>query len=245
MESPFLQAHGMLKYIGLFLSGICHQLPEHSIFLGGHQIPLCARCSGTYLGTLLVLVNLWYKRRMRASRLPPVRLLGAAVLAAILWAGDGINSYYQFLTGRVGLYPPSNILRVLTGMGMGLSLSLVIFPMFNLTAWRNPDEQRVINSAGELGVLILQAVGIAAVLQIHPSILYWPLLVADTLGVLLVLTVVNSMIVTILLQQTNRAVRWRQLVLPLALGLALTLAEVVGIAWLRWWLVVALSMPAL
>jgi uncharacterized membrane protein len=28
---------------------ICHQRPERSFFLDGHQFPVCARCTGLYL----------------------------------------------------------------------------------------------------------------------------------------------------------------------------------------------------
>lgn len=236
MESPFLQTQGVLRYIGLFLSGICHQLPEHSLFWGGQQVPLCARCTGTYLGALLGFVHVWRKGRIRASKLPPTKLLIIAVMAGILWVVDGLNSYYQFLTGDTGLYPPNSALRILTGMGMGLSLSFVVIPTFNLIAWRDADEQRAINSPRELGTLALQAATLAIVLQSGLAILYWPLFIAETLSVLFMLTVVNGAMVIIFLQRTNQAARWSQITLPLALGLALTLLEVGGIAWVRVWL---------
>jgi uncharacterized membrane protein len=236
MESPFLQAHGILRYIGLFLSGVCHQLPEHSLILAGRQIPLCARCSGTYLGALLGLCNLWARGRARASRLAPGRVLAVLAAFGALWAVDGLNSYYQFLTSSVALYTPSNLFRLATGMGTGLALSLVIAPMFNFTFWREPDPRRVINGLGELAALVLQVAGVVLLLQTRACFLFYPLLAADTLSVLLVLAVVNSLIVVILLHQENTAERWRQALLPLLLGLLLTLVEVGGIAFLRYWL---------
>jgi uncharacterized membrane protein len=37
---------GSLKYTLDFLGfGVCHQLSSHSLFIAGHQLPLCARCS--------------------------------------------------------------------------------------------------------------------------------------------------------------------------------------------------------
>ena len=33
----------------------CHQLPERSFFWHGRQFPVCARCTGVYLGELLAL----------------------------------------------------------------------------------------------------------------------------------------------------------------------------------------------
>lgn len=234
MESPFLQAHGLLRYIGLFLSGVCHQLPEHSILLAGTQIPLCARCSGTYLGMLLGVCNFWLKGRGRASRLPPTRVLAVLGAFVILWAMDGLNSYFQFLTGSVGFYPPSNLLRLAAGMGIGLSLSLVLFPMFNFTLWHEPDRQRVVNDLGELGALLLQAIGLVLLLQARVDALFYPFLLANILSVLLMLIIVNSMIVVIVLHRENCAERHGQILQPLVLGLLLSVAEVGSLALLRY-----------
>ena len=36
----------------------CHQMPERSFFIRGYQFPLCARCTGIYLGHILAfLIN--------------------------------------------------------------------------------------------------------------------------------------------------------------------------------------------
>lgn len=39
-----------LMKIGHFLG--CHQMPERSFFIKGYQFPVCARCTGVYLGAL-------------------------------------------------------------------------------------------------------------------------------------------------------------------------------------------------
>ena len=36
---------------------ICHQIPNRSFSLGGHILPLCARCTGTYLGIAIGLAT--------------------------------------------------------------------------------------------------------------------------------------------------------------------------------------------
>lgn len=46
----------------------CHRLPERSFFFKGKQFPLCARCTGIYIGFLilplfifnLIYINFWY-----------------------------------------------------------------------------------------------------------------------------------------------------------------------------------------
>ena len=34
----------------------CHQLPERSFFWHGHQFPVCARCTGVYLGEITAII---------------------------------------------------------------------------------------------------------------------------------------------------------------------------------------------
>src|SRR6476660_560765 len=44
---------GDLRYkINALGFGVCHQIAGHSFFIDDHQLPLCARCSGIYLGAL-------------------------------------------------------------------------------------------------------------------------------------------------------------------------------------------------
>jgi uncharacterized membrane protein len=233
MESPFVHAAGLLRIVGLFLSGICHQLPEHTLFLAGTQMPFCARCTGTYLGASLALGNFWLRGRSRAGRLPPLRVLAVLGLFVAFWAIDGLNSYWHFLSGNALLYLPSNGLRLLTGLGQGLALSALVLPLFNATLWQSADSSRSIASLSELGGIVLQLIALAVVLQVDAGVLLYPLLLADTLSVLLLLGMVNTMIATLLLRRENRAQGWRQAALPLGLGLVLAIGEVSGIALLR------------
>lgn len=233
MESPFVQTAGLLRLVGLFLSGICHQLPEHTLFVGGTQMPFCARCTGTYLGASFALGIFWLRGRLRASRLPPLRVLGVLGLVVAFWAIDGLNSYWHFLTGNALLYLPSNGLRLATGLGQGLALAALVLPLFNVTLWQTLDSRRLIASLGELGGIALPLVALAVLLQAGAGVLLYPVLLADVLSVLLLLGMVNTMIVVLLLHRENRAQSWRQAMLPLGLGLVLAVAEVSGIALFR------------
>jgi len=234
MESPFQQAQGLLKYIGLFLSGVCHQFPEHSIALAGLHMPLCARCTGTYLGAWLAWLNLWLRGRSRAAWPPPVRVLFVLALFFGLWAVDGVNSYLSFLTGRSILYTPSNLLRLATGLLNGFALSLCVFPMFNFTVWREPRKVRVVSSLPELAGMLVPLGLLGILLSSNVAALRYPLVLLDVLAVVFLLGLVNSMIVMILLHRENRAEGWRQALLPLALGLVLAVAEVSAMAALRY-----------
>jgi uncharacterized membrane protein len=233
MESPFVQAAGLRRIVGLFLSGICHQLPEHTLFLAGAPMPFCARCTGTYLGALLALTNVCLKGRWRASRLPPRRVLAVLGLFVAFWAIDGLNSYWQFLSGNALLYVPDNGLRLATGLGHGLALSIVLFPLFNATLWQSSDPRRSVASLRELSGIVLQLIALAVLLQTGAGVLLYPIMLADVLSVLLLLGMVNTMIVILVLRRENRAQGWRQVLFPLSLGLTFAIGEVSSIALVR------------
>jgi uncharacterized membrane protein len=233
MESPFVHAAGLLRIVGLFLSGICHQLPEHTLFLAGAPMPFCARCTGTYLGALLTLANICLMGRPRASRLPPLQVLAVLGLFVAFWAIDGLNSYWQFLSGNALLYVPNNGLRLAAGLGQGLALSALIFPLFNATLWQSSDPRCSVASLRELAGILLQLMALAVLLLTGAGVLLYPILLADVLSVLLLLGMVNTMIVILVLRRENRAKGWRQVILPLGLGLTLALGEVGGIAMVR------------
>lgn len=43
-----------LMYIG---RSLCHQRPDRSFFIRGRQFPVCARCTGVYIGELAALLS--------------------------------------------------------------------------------------------------------------------------------------------------------------------------------------------
>jgi uncharacterized membrane protein len=72
----------------------CHQLPERSFSIRNRQIPLCARCFGLLIGTLLFPC---YVRDLRiASLLIVAMILDGATQALCLHAS---KNWLRFLTG--------------------------------------------------------------------------------------------------------------------------------------------------
>ncbi len=49
---------------------ICHRISERSFHAYGHALPLCARCTGIYLGVATGLIVFGASGRIRSSRLP-------------------------------------------------------------------------------------------------------------------------------------------------------------------------------
>lgn len=233
METPFVHAAGLLRTIGLFLSGVCHQLPEHTVSVAGVQMPLCARCTGTYWGAILALLSYRLRGRSRAGQLPPAPVLVLLALFVIFWGVDGANSYYQFLTGRCLLYAPNNPLRLASGLLNGLALSAVVFPLYNSALWKTSARQRPISGLRELDVTITGIVLLTVGLHSDWTLLASVVPLVDALSVLLLLGMVNCVIVVLVLGWEKRAEHWPEAVVPFALGLVLAVAEALAIAWVR------------
>jgi uncharacterized membrane protein len=202
---------------------VCHRIDLRSFHLGERQLPLCARCSGMYLGAL---AGLAYQALAapRAGRFPPRRLIAVLLGLAAAFAVDGLNSAAD-LAGLPTLYPPSNLLRLLTGSGMGLGMAAALYPAFNQTAWSAWSDRPALPGWKALA----QAGGLALFIDLlvwseNPLLLY-PLALLSAFGVLAILGMVYSMVWLMIFRAENRLQRLSQLGLPLAGGLALALLQ--------------------
>lgn len=222
---------------------VCHQIPARSFFFGGRQLPLCARCSGQFLGALAGLGVLLALRRGRAGLLPSPAITAALVSFFIAWALDGFNSYLTFFPGAPHLYEPHNLLRATTGALQGVALITLVWPFFNTTLWAQADRQRVLARWRELGLLVLVVVVVALLLSRGPDALLYPLALLSVAGTLMLLTLVNTMILTLALRRDGQAQRRRDVAPLLSAGAALALLEVLAINLLRAWLTAALDLP--
>ena len=217
---------GLLSKADMVGYAVCHQIESHSFTVAGHQLPLCARCTGTFLGALVGLFGqAVVLRRRRAGDFPPVLILAILVGFTLLWMADGLNSYLA-LIGGPHLYEPRNALRLTTGALNGLTMSALIYPVFNISLWRHPADEPAFRSLSDLVVLLLmEAVLIGLVLSRRDFMLY-PLAVLSAGGVLTLLTSVNTVIAVILIRYENSVGNWRQAILPVSIGLTLSLIQV-------------------
>jgi uncharacterized membrane protein len=222
---------------------VCHRLDERSFHLDdGQQSPLCARCSGMYLGATLGIVFQLFTAKRRAG-LPhwTVWLLFGFFAAA--FAVDGANSYFYLMKsvapGRLEwiptLYLPNNTLRLFTGTGVGLAMAAGIFPSFNQTAWRTWDDSPALTWRTLPGLLALALGMILLVLPEWDWVLY-PAYIISAAGILLLLTMVYAMVWLMLMRQENTIESWSQLGIPLLAGLTVALLQITAIDIFRLWL---------
>ena len=239
----FITPGGLLNKADHVGYAVCHQLPIRTPFFGGRQLPLCARCSGQFLGALAGLALLIVLGRGKAAQLPPRPVIVVLLGFLAAWALDGFNSYLTFFPGAPHLYEPHNILRTTTGAMQGVALISLVLPFFNVTLWARPDQRPTIGSLREvLWLLGLIALIVAAVGSEWAPLLY-PLALLSVAGTLMMLTLVTTMLLTLALRRDGRAQSWRDALPLLIAGLALALLIVLGINLLRAWLTAELGLP--
>jgi uncharacterized membrane protein len=101
-----------------FFSYICHQIPQRSLHLAGHQLAACTRCSGVYFGLL------------------------AGILAYPLWRAidevEPIPRFWLFLSlipmvvdvsiNALGIWENTHLSRIITGLILGFACATFIVP---------------------------------------------------------------------------------------------------------------------
>jgi uncharacterized membrane protein len=205
---------------------VCHRIDLRSFHLGERALPLCARCSGMYLGAML---GLAYQaiRWPRRSGMPGRWVQAVLVIFVLAFALDGINSFLSLFSASIPVYEPQNWLRLVTGSGMGLAIALVLYPAFNQTVWQVQDRRSAMDSLGSFaGLLALTGLVILALLSGIPALLY-PLALVSAAGVLVLLSLVYTMIWLMVLRRDNTIQRPRQLIWPLVAGFGIALLQIV------------------
>jgi uncharacterized membrane protein len=212
-----------------FGSAVCHQFPTHSYQVAGVPLPLCARCTGLYLGALLALIfHAW--RRPRAMGVPRPWMLVVLILFFFAWAGDGVNSFLSMVPALPHLYPPQNLFRLTTGTLMGITIGSLVFIVFNSLVWRAPNPESIFATRREFFALL--GLGALLVFIVHSE--FAPLLYPLNLAILIAILVLHTILVTAFIANLTRpALNWRQAMPAFALGALIALTYLSAIALLR------------
>ncbi len=223
---------GLLGKMDAVGYAVCHRIDARTFHLGERAIPMCSRCSGMHLATLLGLAfqSLYGKR----AKMPPMKILVVVSILAAAFALDGINSYMHFFPNGFWLYEPQNWLRLLTGSGLGLGIAIVLYPVINQVFWREwQDEAAIDNWKTFLKVIVLVALLDLAILSENPIILY-PLAVLSGLAVLVTLSLCYSMLVIMVIKRENAYDNWKSAWLPLLAGFLVAISQTYLIDFVRY-----------
>lgn len=101
-----------------FFSYICHQIPERSLHIAGHQMGVCSRCFGVYFGLLagVGVYPLW-RSVDEIQPIPRVWLFLSVIPIAVDWS----------LT-VFGIWENTHVTRFLTGLILGAACATFIVP---------------------------------------------------------------------------------------------------------------------
>jgi hypothetical protein len=189
---------------------------------------------------------LWLNGRLRRGGMPATPILLVLFGFVAIMGIDGINSYLHFFPNAPHLYEPRNWLRLLTGMGTGLMMGIVIAPALSQTLWKNVSYEPIIASYREFaGVVFVALLLVLLLLSNQPAINY-VLALASTVGLLLIVMSLNVVFLLIIFRREGRAETWQQLITPLTIGLILAIIELSIISTLRFnWTGTMTGLPGL
>ena len=89
----------------------CHRLPERSFHFRGKQFPVCARCTGIYLGELIMLILLFIGFRLS---------IFWSLICILPFIIDGTIQYFNLIES-------TNMRRFITGLIGGFGIIGIYF----------------------------------------------------------------------------------------------------------------------
>ena len=108
----------LYRYIFKICGYFCHQMPSRSFFVAGNQFPLCYRCTGLLIGTIVFIgLVTFYK-------LPKFRLVLFLVTPMFI----------EWILQSMGWWFGINELRLFNGIGFGIGMPTLIFAVFKLVS---------------------------------------------------------------------------------------------------------------
>jgi uncharacterized membrane protein len=118
---PLLNAQGhsgAATAIQRAFSFLCHQIPERSFHLAGHQFAVCSRCTGLYAGFAFATLGLPLVRSLKRTDTPHVIWL---LLSGVPLAIDFGLTYFE-------IWQNNHFTRVTTGALFGAVAALYVVP---------------------------------------------------------------------------------------------------------------------
>jgi uncharacterized membrane protein len=118
VAAPLAADTAPAKGIYSFFSFLCHQMPERSLWLGGHPLAVCSRCFGVYFGLVagFAVYPLW-RNIENTEPLPRFWLFLSLVPIGIDWS-----------LGIFGIWENTHISRFVTGLILGFACATFIIP---------------------------------------------------------------------------------------------------------------------
>lgn len=168
----------MVDFLERMGSAVCHQMAERSFIWGNGKMPLCARCTGIYIGVFFALCIFLWKKRLEGNRPFFTKQIFLMLLCIIPMAADGFCSY-------IGLWESNQLLRILTGSLIGAVVPGLLLLAGNFEPVEENDKAiyestkellLLIGCSGAFGLCLwlgLPLQGIGAMLSIAGEVCLW------------------------------------------------------------------------
>ncbi len=226
---------GLLGKLDAVGYAVCHRIAARSFHIDDRQLPLCARCTGMYLGAML---GLLYQVVIapRRGRMLSWRAWLPLSLFVVAFGVDGLNSYAHLVPALhlPSVYEPHNWLRLLTGTGMGLVMMIALYPVFNQTVWRDWIDLPALTGWRAWASLFGLALALDGLTLTQSPLVLYPLAFITAGGVLVILSMTYSMVWLMLFRQENRIRVSVQLIWPLLAGFTTTMAQIIVLDFVRY-----------
>ena len=212
-------------------SSVCHQIPSHSFSTDAIQFPVCARCTGLYLGSFIGILYGFLSGKKIA--IPKKKYLVFLAILFIFWAGDGLNSLVNDFLIDPLIYQTTNTTRLITGYGMGLVMSTALVTLFNFTVWKTGIKIPVLDNVQQIvGYAILSALSSQLILT-NNRFLFQVAAYIATFMILSIITLLYSIFWVILFKKENRFSRWKEFAIYILAGYATAILQVILLIALR------------
>ena len=213
---------------------VCHRIASHSFYFGDRPFSLCARCTGQYLGFLLGMgVHFFRAKKQVGFPTRPIWILYG--LLFLIYLIDGVNSVLHLYPGleNWSIYEPINSLRLFSGLGIGIVLSGVLYPLLGQSVWREVSLRPALYGLMDLGILFGGSTLLGLLILSQNPIILYPLILLSTAGLLFLVSLMYTMIWIILTKKENSFTSWWELRWWWIAGISSALLQIIAVDWLR------------
>lgn len=228
------------------LHGLCAQRPSHSFWFGPDRLPFDARMTGIYGAFLITQAYLLVRGRWRAGGVPSLWILSVFLIFVVVMGLDGLNSTLDDVR-LLTVYPPSNLLRFVTGAFTGTTLAVFLWLLTSNILWAADRQRRdpVIGRAHELALMAVPVAAFGALAMSGWRPVYSILAVLLVLSAVVVIFELAMCFVQISRKRENSAVSIQDLAQAAVWSLLAAYIFMAAIAGTRFWMEAALGIKQL
>ncbi|HEV2661509.1 MAG TPA: hypothetical protein VGU68_12955, partial [Ktedonobacteraceae bacterium] len=144
----------------------------------------------------------------------------------------GFNSFFLDLH-LPHLYEPNNLLRLASGLGMGVAMASLVVPVVSGLLWRDDDERAPFESLPRLALMLPILTVAFLLIGNQVSFLLYPVALLSSAGMVTALTSVNLVFMLGITNRIGRYVAWRQVLPVFTLALGFAIVELMALFMLK------------